>query len=159
MMQSRTILKLLNRQPGAPLASERLPDNWSLCQCVGLAGKQIVLSSDSPPKDIPTLQERLVSRFKWGLVTELEMPCYETRVAILKRKSRQRLINAPPRFAKIHLSGHRHFGDGSATIDAQMVETILARRERKRAEAHKTLVKKTQNVFVYLFFVITFFHV
>ena len=54
------------------------------------AGKQIVLSSDSPPKDIPTLQERLVSRFKWGLVTELEMPCYETRVAILKRKSRQR---------------------------------------------------------------------
>jgi chromosomal replication initiator protein len=54
------------------------------------AGKQIVLSSDSPPKDIPTLQERLVSRFKWGLVTEVEAPCYETRVAILKRKSRQR---------------------------------------------------------------------
>ena len=54
------------------------------------AGKQIVLSSDSPPKDIPTLQERLVSRFKWGLVTELEPPCYETRVAILKRKARER---------------------------------------------------------------------
>jgi chromosomal replication initiator protein len=54
------------------------------------AGKQIVLSSDSPPLDIPTLQERLVSRFKWGLVTEIEEPCYETRVAILKRKSRER---------------------------------------------------------------------
>ena len=38
----------------------------------------------------PVARERLVSRFKWGLVTELEMPCYETRVAILKRKSRQR---------------------------------------------------------------------
>ncbi|QDU82907.1 Chromosomal replication initiator protein DnaA [Planctomycetes bacterium Pla163] len=54
------------------------------------AGKQIVLSSDSPPKDIPTLQNRLVSRFKWGLVTEIETPCYETRRAILKRKSREK---------------------------------------------------------------------
>jgi len=55
-----------------------------------LSGKQIVLSSDSPPKDIPSLQERLVSRFKWGLVTEVEPPCFETRMAILKRKSRER---------------------------------------------------------------------
>jgi chromosomal replication initiator protein len=54
------------------------------------SGKQIVLSSDSPPKEIPTLQDRLVSRFKWGLVTEIETPCYETRRAILKRKSREK---------------------------------------------------------------------
>jgi chromosomal replication initiator protein len=65
------------------------------------AGKQIVLSSDSPPKDIPTLQERLVSRFKWGLVTELEMPCYETRMAIVKRKSRERGHEIPDEVAQL----------------------------------------------------------
>ena len=63
------------------------------------AGKQIVLSSDSPPIDIPTLQDRLVSRFKWGLVTEIETPCYETRMAILKRKSRERGRELPDEVA------------------------------------------------------------
>ena len=65
------------------------------------AGKQIVLSSDSTPKDIPTLQERLVSRFKWGLVTEMEPPCYETRMAILKRKSRERGREVPDDVASL----------------------------------------------------------
>ncbi len=51
------------------------------------AQKQIVLSSDSPPKDIPTLEERLTSRFKWGLVAPLDPPDFETRVAILKNKA------------------------------------------------------------------------
>jgi chromosomal replication initiator protein len=65
------------------------------------AGKQIILSSDSPPKDIPTLQERLVSRFKWGLVTEMVAPCYETRMAILKRKSRERGQELPDDVARL----------------------------------------------------------
>src|SRR5262249_39642570 len=64
-------------------------------------GKQIVLSSDSSPKEIPTLQERLVSRFKWGLVTEIESPCYETRMAILKRKSRERGYELPDPVAQL----------------------------------------------------------
>tara|TARA_R110002095_G_scaffold2495_7_gene10250 strand:- start:172 stop:1800 length:1629 start_codon:yes stop_codon:yes gene_type:complete len=59
------------------------------------AEKQIVLSSDSPPKDIPTLQDRLVSRFKWGMVTEVEPPCLETRMAIVKRKSRDKGFEFP----------------------------------------------------------------
>lgn len=65
------------------------------------SGRQIVLSSDSPPKDIPTLQERLVSRFKWGLVTEIEPPCYETRMAILKRKSREKGREIPDDVARL----------------------------------------------------------
>ena len=55
--------------------------------------KQIVLSSDAAPEDIPDLRTRLVSRFEWGLVAELTPPCYETRVEILKNKSRIRGMN------------------------------------------------------------------
>ncbi|MFO1076576.1 MAG: chromosomal replication initiator protein DnaA [Planctomycetota bacterium] len=49
--------------------------------------RQIVLSSDRPPSEIPTIEERLVSRFKWGLVAEVEAPCVETRKTIVRRKA------------------------------------------------------------------------
>lgn len=52
--------------------------------------RQIILSSDAPPEEIPDLEDRLVSRFKWGLVSHIGRPCYETRIAILKNKARMR---------------------------------------------------------------------
>lgn len=54
------------------------------------AGKQIILSSDAPPNDIPDLEERLVSRFQSGLVVQLQSPCFDTRIQIVKQKGRIR---------------------------------------------------------------------
>ena len=59
------------------------------------AGKQIVLSSDAAPTEIPELEERLVSRFSCGLVARIDRPCYETRVAIVKKKAELRTMPLP----------------------------------------------------------------
>ncbi len=60
------------------------------------ASKQIVISSDRPPKRLVTLEDRLRSRFEWGLLTDVQPPELETRIAILRKKAIQEGLNAPP---------------------------------------------------------------
>ncbi len=59
------------------------------------SGKQIILTSDRPPKDLKGMEERLISRFKWGLTTDLQVPDFETRMAILEKKMYAEGIELP----------------------------------------------------------------
>ena len=60
------------------------------------ANKQIVVTSDLPPKQLPDFEDRMRSRFEWGLITDVQPPDLETRIAILRKKSIQERLQAPP---------------------------------------------------------------
>jgi len=59
------------------------------------SNKQLVISSDRPPRNIPTLEDRLRSRFEWGLITDIQTPDLETRIAILRKKAQTDNFNIP----------------------------------------------------------------
>ena len=70
-------------------------------------GKQIVISSDRTPKEIPTLEDRLRSRFEWGLMTDVTPPDLETRIAILRKKCEEENVEIPNE-AMIYIANHIH---------------------------------------------------
>ncbi|MBR7187288.1 MAG: chromosomal replication initiator protein DnaA [Clostridia bacterium] len=84
--------------------------------------KQIIISSDRPPKEIPEIEERLRSRFEWGLIVNIQKPDFETRVAILKQKADEEGIEVPYEVLEYiarHVSSNIRELEGSLTsLDA-----------------------------------------
>ncbi|MFN2577209.1 MAG: chromosomal replication initiator protein DnaA [Pyrinomonadaceae bacterium] len=72
------------------------------------AQKQIVLTSDCPPREIPEIEERLHSRFEWGLIADIEPPDLETKVAILRRKAEVQRVNLPDDVALFLAGNSKH---------------------------------------------------
>lgn len=109
--------------------------------------KQIVLSSDAPPAAIPSLQERLVSRFKWGLEVHVEKPCFETRVAILQQKAaRQGIVLPDPvvQFLADRVQDSVRSLEGSlislkahAALDGQPISLRLAQRALQSSTSNR----------------------
>ncbi|MBE0461004.1 MAG: chromosomal replication initiator protein DnaA [Candidatus Aminicenantes bacterium] len=109
--------------------------------------KQIVISSDCPPREIPHLEERFSSRFEWGLITDLKPPDIETRIAILKKKSELEGIDLPDSVAlfvadKVHsnireLEGYLRRVIAFASLKGKEIDLDLAK------EALKSLLDST----------------
>lgn len=84
------------------------------------SNRQIVLSSDAAPNEIPTLEDRLVSRFGWGLVTQLEQPEMETRMAIVRRKAELMHIDVPNDVVEFIAS---HFRNNIRELEGALLST------------------------------------
>ncbi len=80
------------------------------------ANRQIVISSDGPPRAIATLEDRLRTRFEWGLITDIQLPDFETRLAIARKKADREAVDFPPEvleFLATHISNNIRELEGS----------------------------------------------
>ncbi|QAA75855.1 MAG: Chromosomal replication initiator protein DnaA [Candidatus Bipolaricaulis sibiricus] len=127
-------------------------------------GKQIVLSSDRAPGDLQGLQDRLVSRFRWGLVADIQAPDFETRAAILREKARRRGLEVPDEVVELIASrittnvrdlegalirALAHAELCQAPVTAAMLEEILPKEDLSRkltVEAIKNEVAATYRI-------------
>ncbi|HEX8278037.1 MAG TPA: chromosomal replication initiator protein DnaA, partial [Segetibacter sp.] len=108
------------------------------------SGKQLVLSSDKPPKDLDGLQERLLSRFRWGLSADLQMPDYDTRIEILDRKMRIDGLDMPREVVK-YVS--YNINSNIRELEGALI-SLLAQSSLNKREIDLDLAKKVLRNFV-----------
>jgi chromosomal replication initiator protein len=126
--------------------------------------KQIVISSDCPPKEIPHLEERFRSRFEWGLIADLKPPDIETRIAILKKKAEMEDISLPETVAlyiadKVHsnireLEGYLRRVIAYSSLKGEMIDLDLTKEALKGlldASSSVVTVEKIQKLICHRF--------
>jgi chromosomal replication initiator protein len=126
--------------------------------------KQIVISSDCPPKEIPNIEERFSSRFEWGLIADLKPPDIETRIAILKKKSEIEGVDLPESVAlyiadKVHsnireLEGYLRRVIAYSSLKGERIDLDMAKEALKsllEAESNIVTVEKIQKIVGYEF--------
>ncbi|MGK7388768.1 MAG: chromosomal replication initiator protein DnaA [Candidatus Cyclobacteriaceae bacterium M2_1C_046] len=109
------------------------------------AGKQIIMTSDCPPRDLKGLQERLLSRFKWGLTADLQQPDYETRIAIIQRKMQNDGIHIPENV----LEYLAHSVDTNIRELEGVLISLIAHASLSRVEIDLELAKQTMKNIVH----------
>jgi chromosomal replication initiator protein len=107
-------------------------------------GKQIILTSDCPPKDMEGIEERLISRFKWGLTADLQAPDLETRMAILESKSNREGIDIPNNVTEFICY---HIKNNIRELEGALV-SLIARSSLNQREIDVPLAKEVIKNFV-----------
>lgn len=108
------------------------------------SGKQLILSSDKPPKDLDGMQERLLSRFRWGLSADLQVPDYETRIEILERKMKNDGLEMPKEVVK-YLA--YNINSNVRELEGALI-SLLAQSSLNKREIDLELAKKVLRNFV-----------
>lgn len=109
------------------------------------ANKQIIISSDKPPRDIPTLEERLRSRFAWGMSIDMQIPDFETRCAIIQTKADARGVVLPPDVVEFLAQGVRtNIRELEGTLN-QLLALCEMRQVSPDLELAKSLLGSSKN--------------
>ena len=108
------------------------------------SGKQLIVSSDRPPKDIPTLENRLRSRFEWGLITDIQPPEFETRVAILKMNAEYRGVKVT---AEVVDYIARHVTSNIRELEGALLRAILYASMNQEPLTRQSAAKALSDVF------------